>query len=256
MKHIYRAATIAAVCSLSFLLATHVFAAVDHIAFINTPQTIVVGQSSTLYQIQLQDSTNAITTASSTVYVTFPFNLGSFSSQTGTVYTASSSVYISTGDSNKYFYFTPNTVGDFNMIINANSKNNMQVWQVQQGVNVIAATDSNTSTTSDDNDATSTDDTATSTATTTVVTQIVYVSSHSSAEDLSNLEITPALSISAGRERIATVGEPVQFSAAWSATNNLSLYSPVLPGHLATAHKLPARTQRIPINIPAIIPLF
>ena len=48
MKHIYRAATIAAVCSLSFLLATHVFAA--SITFYKYAQ-LVVGNS-TLYQIQ------------------------------------------------------------------------------------------------------------------------------------------------------------------------------------------------------------
>ncbi len=77
----------------------------------------------------------------------------------------------------------------------------------------------------DSGDASTTSTTsATSTATTTVITKIVYVSSHASPEDLSDLEITPAFEISAGRERTASVGAPVQFSAKYSASQDLSIY--------------------------------
>lgn len=62
---------------------------------------------------------------------------------------------------------------------------------------------------------------STSTNTTTkVVTKIVYVSTHSDEEDLSNYSEKDELEISAGRERMALVGSPIKFEAKYNLTKN------------------------------------
>src|ERR1035437_6345108 len=98
----------------TFVFVNNVFPFVDKIVFINEPQIIKVGEFSKQYQIQLQDASGLIATSSDTTYFTLPLDIGMFYSKaTGSEpFTASSSIYIATGSSNKYFYFTRNNLVD------------------------------------------------------------------------------------------------------------------------------------------------
>ena len=83
-----------------------------------------------------------------------------------------------------------------------------------------------TSTTTPDSDTdTSTSTTATSSQNQTViVTKTVYISAHSSQENLSNYNEQADFQTSAGRERMALIGAPIKFDAKYS-TSNIS-YTP------------------------------
>jgi hypothetical protein len=96
-------------------------------------------------------------------------------------------------------------------------------------INTTASNDNNSdssSTTSDnsneDNNTSTSEssDTSTSTASTTVITQIVYISSHSDPEDISNYNDENDFEISAGRERLASVGSPIEFDAKYNIEQN------------------------------------
>ena len=63
--------------------------------------------------------------------------------------------------------------------------------------------------------------TTTGTQTTRVITRTVYVSTHSSEEDLSDYQEKPVFETSAGRQRIAYVGAQVEFSASYKMPKDL-----------------------------------
>lgn len=192
------------------------FAAVDRIVFINEPQTIKVGEFSNQYQIQLQDETGLITTSSDTTYFTLPLDIGSFYSKTdGQPFTASSSIYIATGSSNKYFYFKSDQVGEYLIKVYARNKDNTKQWETEQIVKVVSEITENTNTESENNT-----NTTNSVPQVKVITRTVYVSAHSGEEDLSNFNEENFFKISAGRERMALVGSPLQFDAKYNLTNN------------------------------------
>ncbi len=66
------------------------------------------------------------------------------------------------------------------------------------------------------NTSSSTISTSTNTQTTKIVTRTVYVSAHSGIEDLSNYTEKTIFQMSAGRERMALVGSPLEFDAKYS----------------------------------------
>ena len=82
--------------------------------------------------------------------------------------------------------------------------------------NTSSTTTSSTNSTSTNENSTSTTTTSTNTPTTTVITRTVYVSVHSNPEDLSNYDERDIFQISAGRERMALVGAPLEFNAKYS----------------------------------------
>ena len=87
-----------------------------------------------------------------------------------------------------------------------------------------------TSTTTNSNNGDSNSSTSTSTMasdtsnqdtqTTKTVTRTVYISTHSSPEDLSNYEQKTPFETSAGRERMALVGSPIEFDAKYTLSQN------------------------------------
>ena len=200
-----------------FIIANTAYAAIDKIVFINDPQTITVGESSAQYQIQLQNSAGDKEVAPDTTYFTLPLEMGDFSSQKDSaIFTASSSIYIATNSSNKYFYFKPHSLGDYIMKITARNKDNTKSWETEQAVKVVNAT------TSDDISGNNTD-TATTTVTTSgttpvnqitrTITRTIYISVHSDPAELSDYSQNTVFGLSAGRERLAYVGNPVNFTA-------------------------------------------
>ena len=216
---------------LMFFFTNNVFASVDKIVFINEPQTIVGGVSSEKYQIQLQNSSGGLEIAPDTTYFTLPLEIGDFSSQKdGAPFTASTSVYIATGSSNKYFYFKSSRIGEYNMVVSARNKTNTKQWGTEQVVKVVDSAPVITDPVATSTDATTTPDvTSTSTATTTIITntitRTVYVSTHSDSEDLSNYVVEEPFKISSGRERIAYVGTPLVFNAKSNKTDKRPVFT-------------------------------
>jgi hypothetical protein len=84
----------------------------------------------------------------------------------------------------------------------------------------VASTTTDPTSSDDTNeDATSTtkdSSTSTSTSNVSVVTRIVYVSAHSGTEDLSNFDDKTAFEITAGRERMALIGSPIEYDAKYN----------------------------------------
>ena len=73
-------------------------------------------------------------------------------------------------------------------------------------------TSSNTNT----NATSTTNNSSGNSSTTTVIKRTVYVSAHSSTEDLSNYSDMSSFEISAGRERMALIGTPLAFDAKYN----------------------------------------
>ncbi|MFH0755142.1 MAG: PKD domain-containing protein [bacterium] len=194
------------------IFINNIFASVDKIVFINEPQTIKVGEFSKQYQIQLQDINNLITTSSDTTYFTLPLELGAFYSKTdGEPFTASSSIYIATNSSNKFFYFKSDIAGEYLMKVYARNKNNTKQWETEQIVKIVDEIDSPF-----DNNSTSTaTTTSTSKANIPVKIKIVYISTHSGEENLSNYNEEEFFKISAGRERLIIIDSPIKFDAKY-----------------------------------------
>lgn len=198
------------------------FASVDKIVFINDPQTIPVGQSSGQYQIQLQNSSGGIEKAPDTTYFTLPLDLGSFSStKDGIPFTASTKVYIATGNSNKYFYFKSNISGTFTMRIIAVNKDGTKTWQTEQVVVVGSSssgdgtTSSSTATTTSSGDDDQDNNTGSGDG---------NISTHSEEENLSNYNDTSnVFQVSAGRERLSYVGSNVKFEAKYEASGDCAV---------------------------------
>ena len=205
----------------NFLITSMALAAVDKIVFINEPQTILVGSSSLQYQIQLQNSAGEIQEAPFTIYFSLPLELGTFSSQKdGTPFTASTSVYIATKSSNKYFYFKSNTVGNYLLKVIATNKDKTQSWTAEQVVTISEYINNGggAGTTTDFTISTST---ATSTASTTVIVPANpdVISVHYNQESLSNYNGPKNIfEVFAGRDRISHVNSPVSFEAKYNSS--------------------------------------
>jgi hypothetical protein len=198
-----------------FASVNNVYASVDKIIFINDPQIIKVGEFSKQYQIQLENSSGEKEVAPDTTYFTLPLDIGSFYSKTDSEpFTASSSIYIATNSSNKYFYFKSDIVGEYVMKVYARNKDNTKQWETEQIVNVIDAT--STENTENSNSTSTATASSTNTTKTTVITRTVYVSSHSSPEDLSDYSEKVPFETTAGRERMALIGSPVEFNAKYN----------------------------------------
>ncbi len=185
-----------------------VFASVDKIAFINKPQTIPVNVSSGQFQIQIQDSSGAEQDAPFTIYFTLPLELGIFSSQKdGLPFTNSSSIYIATGASNKYFYFKSSNPGTYLLRIKATNKDKTLSWEAEQTV-VVGSPGSSVSTSTNDTDLTNENNNDNSAG------SVGEDDAHYEQESLSNYEETVSgFKVSAGRERVTYVGSPVSFEA-------------------------------------------
>ncbi|MFA5651804.1 MAG: PKD domain-containing protein [Candidatus Paceibacterota bacterium] len=194
------------------VFVNNAYASVDKIVFINEPQTINVGEFSKQYQIQLQNTSGDKEIAPDTTYFTLPLDTGLFYSKTdGEPFTASSSIYIATGSSNKYFYFKSNTGGEYTIKVYARNKDNTKQWETEQIVKVTDAT-----TTEVYNNTNNTSTTTNVAPSPSIIIRKVYVSVHSSAEDLSNYDEKTPFEITAGRERVATIGSPIEFDAKYT----------------------------------------
>lgn len=107
--------------------------------------------------------------------------------------------------------------GEYKIMVSMTEGTNTPVTAFgQYSIFVDFSASSTSISTSTGNNSTSTSTTTNIIATTTTITKIVYVSSHSSPEELSNYDEKIPFEVSAGRERVALVGSPIEFKAKYS----------------------------------------
>lgn len=167
---------------------------------------------------------------------------------------STSTIYMRTGTSKRTFYYKGLSIGEHNIKVYAKTKSGISLNVINQNINIISES-SSTSTSSNactsftysswgscsNNIQTRTVSSSlpsgcsggtpeiirscssTSTfvnQTASVVTKIIYVSTHSDEEDLSNYNDKTPFEVTSGRERMALVGSPIKFEAKYNLSQN------------------------------------
>ena len=187
------------------LLPAVSYAQVSKIVFTTEPQTVKPSEISGVITIQLQDSAGNSYKATETVDVEFLSTSASgefLSPSSDNIVTKT----ISTGSANKNFRYRDSMNGTFIMTVKATGRTSGDIWNANQ---VIAISDSvSTSTTT----ATTTEEVITANPSSNQGSSSSGSSSaHYSAAPLSSLKILPGFEVSAGRDRLGTVGSPLEF---------------------------------------------
>ncbi len=223
----YKLFFIVAIITATFLFSINsVFADVNnitHINFVSDEQTVKKDEISKVFTIQTQninDIAEEITESTNKLTLSTDSSTGEFSSSNSD-WKSTNIITMNKGTKNKNFYYKDGSIGNFTITVQLVSGETSKTWITTQVVNISDSLivddpiDDDVSTTT----ATSTTNTnSTSTvSTTTIITQTktryVYVSAHSSSEELSDYISGNTLEISAGRDRISYVGIPVDFDA-------------------------------------------
>ena len=147
----------------------------------------------------------------------------SSSSQTGQFVTSSgnpqtASIYIATGDSNRGIYYKDSIAGDFVLtVVVQNKAKTLTLATISQHIFIGVASSTSNSTTITDT-ATTTSQTVNSDSS----TSSSSASAHSSPSSLSQMSEEMMFEISAGRDRLTTVGNEVTFRAVPAKVQNMS----------------------------------
>ncbi|MBU6370706.1 MAG: PKD domain-containing protein [Patescibacteria group bacterium] len=233
MKHITRAALAAAVCSFGFLFAAPALA--------DTPQissfTLNSAAANATFRPDLGESVTIGIGTDGPVYFSRLYICPSVDTCTAD-YTRYFTVYATATDAEKTWDGKTSSnasspiapAGEYHVVLSAKDADGNS-FSLPAPYSIFLASGGSGGGNQDNpatSTATSTDAgaSATSTATTTVITKIVYVSSHQNPAALSNWQDSQPFSVSAGRDRLATVGASVAFAAKFSASANISYYQP------------------------------
>ena len=184
-------------------------AQVSKIVFTTEPQTVKPGEISATITIQLQDSAGNSYKSTETVDVEF-----SSSSVTGEFLSPSSenavTKTISTGSANKNFRYRDSTEGVFTMTVKATGRTSSDIWSVSQAITISNSLPAPTTIPA------TTEETTTTVASSGQSSSNI-VSAHYSATSLATLNRTTSLAVSAGRDRLGSVGSPLEFRAETNA---------------------------------------
>ncbi|MDQ5949366.1 MAG: hypothetical protein QG589_492 [Patescibacteria group bacterium] len=200
-----------------FLCGQFVYA--DDVAvfkFVTDPQTIDVGQVSKDITIQSQNASGAPQPIPETYDVVFTSTsgTGSFLNSSGNAV----STVMSKNTANRTFFYKDTTQGDFVMTVTATGRESKKVFTATQHI-FVGVTNPDTGGTT----ASTTDTTATTTTEEKIVEKIIYISSaHSSPAPVSTTKEGIEFEISAGRDRLASVGNTVLFRVVPTRLQNLS----------------------------------
>jgi hypothetical protein len=187
-----------------------VFAEVSQLIFTTEPMTVLVGVPSEIITVQLQNSLGAQENAVETIDLVF-----TSTSPTGQFLSATTPgnpvvARINTGSANKNFLYQDSTSGAHTISIVATGRTSQKIFKATQQITIT----SNSSIGS----------TASTTESNTVVTEIVSggstTSAHSSSVPLSDSEGKKDFEISAGRDRLTTVGNNLVFQATATKLQN------------------------------------
>ena len=239
----------------NFLFARNVFANSPEITFSTSTDQVFTIYNLGMIKVGINDPSNE-NKATETVYLNLlTSGQGEFYSSDTSVEKfvtlaedfSTSSVYISSGKTSRTFYYKALADGQHKITVLAKSRSGIIFEKAEQIIN-IGVTSSNTCSsftystwgicsnssqtrtvlTSSPTDCTgglpvvtqtcNTNSVSTSSENqaTKVVNRVVYVSAHSGEEDLSNYNEKTTFEATAGRERMALVGSPIEFDAKYS----------------------------------------
>ena len=192
-------------------------AQVSKVVFTTEPQTVKPSEISGTITIQLQDSAGNSSKATETIDVEFLSSSASgefLSPSSDNIVTKT----ISTGSANKNFRYRDSTNGTFTMTVKATGRTSSDIWNANQVITISDSvfTSTTTATTTEETTATSPPSSNQGSS------PSGSSSAHYSAAPLSSLKIVPGFEVSAGRDRLGTVGSPLEFKVETNIeyTNN------------------------------------
>ncbi len=201
-------------CVVGFFTTTVYAEDITLFTFTTEPQTVDVGAASKEIILQSQNASGTAQPIPETFDLVFDSSsaTGAFQNSSGNAVTTT----MSKNTANRTFYYKDTTAGDFVLTVTATGRESKKVFTATQHIYVgIQNPDPQT--------------TATTTATTTpettneTQTKVIYIySAHSSPAPLSTTEPKMEFEISAGRDRLATVGTSMLFRASATKTVNVS----------------------------------
>lgn len=178
--------------------------------FSTEPQSIPLSQVSGKINVLAQSP------VTETTYLSFTSSspTGQFLNSSGNPLT---SAYISSGDSNRAVYYKDSTAGDFVISADVLSKDKTKITTISQHITVGQQSSGG------GQDVTSTTNTTTETKTSeNSSSPSSSTSAHSSPAELSNINQKMEFEISAGRDRLSSVGSSVAFSSTLTRRQNIS----------------------------------
>lgn len=205
---------------ISFLLSGHTVMAeeVSFFKFVTDPQNIELNQISKDITVQSQNSSGSQQPVLETFDLTF-----TTTSATGQFLNSSGNpvaTYMSKNTSNRTFYYKDSSEGDFVILVTATGRDSKKTFSATQHI-FVGNTFQNTSGSS------STTDTKNNQSNSSVQTHSVSVSdlssAHSSPAPISTSKDGIDFEISAGRDRLVTVGNKVEFRVVLLKSQNISV---------------------------------
>src|SRR3989344_3418129 len=198
-----------------FLMASTASAQVSQFVFITEPQTVSIGVSSETITIQSQNSQGVSENITETHDLVF-----TSISPTGQFFNTSGnpvSTTMSKNTANKNFLYQDSTVGTYTLTITATGRTSLQSFSASQQITIggESSSSSNSTTTNEQTSTETTTDQSSSSQTNTAN------SAHSSPAPLSSTENKIEFEVSAGRDRLTAVGNPVIFIASPTKLQNL-----------------------------------
>ena len=201
---------------LFFTSTKNTFAAsanITQLVFTTEPQSVGGETISDTISVQTQNSAGTSEELDETGDLYLSSSLGGEFSSNSTNWTPVDKITMSKGSANRNFYFKSLTSEKNTITARLVGRTSSKEWSATQDFNAL---DNSTNNSTSSNNVTPTG-TSNQTITT---TRTVYVSARSSAEDLSNYEENNDFEVSAGRERMATVGSILEFNAKYTVLKN------------------------------------
>jgi hypothetical protein len=205
---------------ISFLVCTFLFSPtvfadnVSSFVFITEPQTIGIAEMSKEITVQAQNPDGISESVSETFDISFSSNssTGEFLNSSGNPV----STTMSKNTANRTFYYRDNTSGDFVLSVTATGRTSQRSFSTSQHI-FVGVSGGTTSTTTEE---TNSDETESGSNTNSSGSS--GSSAHSSAVPLSSSENKVEFEISAGRDRLTTIGNTLVFQANPTKYQNVS----------------------------------
>jgi len=200
---------------------------VTNIVFTTPEQTISINAPSEIISIQTRksDSSSSPIGETSDLYLTSSSPTGEFSASSTNWSVIVGKTTFNSNWSNKNFYYKNSVSGEDTITATLITRISSSTFSVSQNIKV-SDSDSNLDNNSNNDSTTTVTSTKNSddASNIKVVTKTVYryISTHSSEEDLSDFSEGSLFEVSAGRERIAYVGAPIEFVAKHKSIQNIA----------------------------------
>ncbi len=188
---------------ISFLTPAFSHAQVSQFRFTTELQTIKPGEISLPLTIQAQDSSGNSEPTPETIDLTFISSsaTGEFLGASGNEATKT----MNTNTANRTFYYRDSATGTFSITVNGTGRTSGQNWSATQAITVSSSSGSSSNNQDDNSSADNSNSSNNNQPSTT--------SAHYGATPLISTRLTSNITLSAGRDRVGSVGTPMEFKA-------------------------------------------